>query len=210
MNEKMPIEESNRCRDWQISADGQPTQYLIQPDCESLDKRPYRLYRFLTDVEDALEQGHSLATLRHLVRRLLNSCEWLQLAYSPPDPKTGWAVNMLYDEPDFPLTVQMVVWQPGRSSPIHNHGTWGVVAVLAGQEHNTFWRRTPQPGAPHQIIKTETCVLSPGDIISFEPEAIHAIQTLENEPTITFNLYGATQYDQRFRFHPETATATNF
>ncbi|WP_367142217.1 hypothetical protein [Moorena sp. SIO1F2] len=43
-----------------------------------------------------------------------------------------------------------VVLSPGAVlvvgvSPIHNHGTWGVVAVISGQEKNTFWRRTDDP-----------------------------------------------------------------
>jgi hypothetical protein len=40
----------------------------------------------------------------------------------------------LYQEDNFPITIQMVAWLPGNISPIHNHGTWGLVAVVSGQE----------------------------------------------------------------------------
>jgi predicted metal-dependent enzyme (double-stranded beta helix superfamily) len=152
------------------------------------------------------------------VRRLLNSCEWLQLNFLPPDPETGWSVQMLYDEPDFPITIQTVVWSPGTASPVHNHGTWGIVALLDGQEKNTFWQRSPTPEFPDLIKATADRILTPGDILCLMPDAIHQIEAIGNEPTISFNLYGATDFvgvaslaeNRRFEFDPLRATAEIF
>jgi predicted metal-dependent enzyme (double-stranded beta helix superfamily) len=171
----------------------------------------YRLYRFLTDLEDILHEftddRQRLAAICPLVRRLLTSSEWLQYEYLEPDPDTGWSIVTLYDEPDFPLTVQTVSWLPGQVSPIHNHGTWGVVALINGSEKNTLWRRTSGNGA---IEKVSDLILTPGEIISFMPDAIHQIEALGDEPTISFNLYGETNYDRRFEFDLVTQTATIF
>jgi predicted metal-dependent enzyme (double-stranded beta helix superfamily) len=60
-------------------------------------------------------------------------------------------IAILYDEPDFPLTVQTVSWLPGQVSPIHNHATWGVVALISGTEKNTLWRRTNPDGAIEKV-----------------------------------------------------------
>ena len=60
-----------------------------------------------------------------LVRRLLNSSEWILSNFSLPDPETGWSVQLHYDEPDFPITVQTVAWSPQSVSPIHNHASVG-------------------------------------------------------------------------------------
>ncbi len=174
--------------------------------------QPYRLYRFLTDVEDILAQTprdqERLALICPLVRTLIESSLWLAWSASPPDPETGWSVAMLYDEPDFPLTVQMVAWAGGTVSPIHNHGTWGIVALLAGQEKNRFWRRSLAD--PAQIEDEGDRTFSPGDLITFLPDAIHQVEALGDEPTISFNLYGETDYQQRFRFDPQRGTATLF
>ncbi|MEQ8381206.1 MAG: cupin [Coleofasciculus sp. A1-SPW-01] len=174
----------------------------------------YRLYRFLTDVEDILESTKDdrqrLEKIRPLVRRLLTSSYWLQGEYREPNPDTGWSVLMLYDEPEFSLTVQTVVWLPGRVSPIHNHAAWGVVALISGEEKNTFWRRTTDSEFPDRIEKVGEQILVPGDIISFMPNAIHHVEVMGTEPTITFNLYGKTDYQQRFEFDPITHTAKNF
>lgn len=174
----------------------------------------YRLYRFLTDVEDILESikddRQRLEKIRPLVRRLLTSSYWLQGEYREPNPDTGWSVLMLYDEPEFSLTVQTVVWLPGRVSPIHNHAAWGVVALISGEEKNTFWRRATDSEFPDRIEKVSEQVLVPGDIISFMPDAIHHVEVMGTEPTITFNLYGKTDYQRRFEFDPITHTAKNF
>jgi predicted metal-dependent enzyme (double-stranded beta helix superfamily) len=176
--------------------------------------QPYRLYRFLTDLEDVLQQttddGLRLQMLSPLVRKLLASSSWLQFASLDPDPDTGWNVLMLYDEPFFPLTVQLVSWAPGIHSPIHNHASWGLVALLSGQEKNTFWQRSPTPDQPDRIQSVSDRLLNPGDILCLMPDVIHQVQAIGNEPTISFNLYGEPNYDQRFEFDHLNHTAKNF
>ncbi len=198
-------------QDWLVTDDGKDETWEELADNLELSTNQYRLYRFLTDIEDIL---HNFKSVRHrlqaicpLVRRLLTSSEWLQYEYLEPDPETGWSIVTLYDEPDFPLTVQTVSWLPGQVSPIHNHATWGVVALISGSEKNTLWRRTNPDGA---IEKVGDLILTPGEIISFMPDAIHQIEALGDEPTISFNLYGETNYEQRFEFDPITQTATIF
>ncbi len=202
--------ESN---DWLVTNDGQCHICEIPSDWEWSTK-PYRLYRFLTDLEDILDrvtdERQRLQAIRPLVRRLLTSSYWLQGEYKQPDPEKGWSVLMLYDELNYPLTVQTVVWLPGKASPIHNHATWGIVALLAGEEKNTFWRRSNDLEFPDRIEQVGEQILVPGDIISLMPDAIHGVEVMGDEPTISFNLYGKTNYEQRFEFDPLTHTAKNF
>jgi predicted metal-dependent enzyme (double-stranded beta helix superfamily) len=178
------------------------------------DSRPYRLYRFLTDLENILDQVKDdqlrLRLICPLVRRLLTSSEWLQMNFLPPDPDTGWSVVRLYNEPDFPITIQTVTWSPGSASPIHNHATWGIVALLSGQEKNTFWRRSPTPTHADRIEQTSDRLLVPGDILCLMPDAIHQIEAMGDEPTISFNLYGETNFEQRFEFDIEQQTSRLF
>ncbi|MGQ4646957.1 cupin [Lyngbya aestuarii] len=196
-----------------ITADGQCEVCTVSQDLAST-ARPYRLYRFLTDMEDILEtvtdDRQRLERIRPLVRRLLTSSYWLQGEYREPNPDTGWSVLTLYEEPDFPLTIQTTSWLPGRGSPIHNHATWGVVALLSGQEKNTFWRRTNQQEFPDRIEQVGEQVVAAGDIISFLPEAIHQVEIVGDEPSITFNIYGETDYSQRFEFDAVNHTAQKF
>jgi predicted metal-dependent enzyme (double-stranded beta helix superfamily) len=201
-------------QDWLATEEGLCLPGLTEQQDDEASTKPYRLYRFLTDIEDIIEQEVDdrlrLQKICPLVRRLLNSCEWLQVNFIPPDPETGWSVQTLYDEPDFPITIQTVVWAPGTVSPIHNHATWGIVALLEGQEKNTFWQRSPTAKSPDRITTASDHLLTAGDILCFLPDAIHQIEAIGTEPTMSFNLYGETNYDQRFEFDVEQATAQIF
>ena len=130
-------------------------QYQVCKSARSWDllRDNYRLYRFLTEVEDILknveDESTRLPEIRMLVRRLIINSYWVQSQFLQPDLKTGISVLLLYNELGFPLTVQTVTFAPGTNSNIHNHGTWGVVAILKGQEKNTFWRRSSNSDFPN-------------------------------------------------------------
>ena len=177
-------------------------------------EQTYRLYRFLTELEDLLTAEKNdvkrLTAIAPMVRQLLVSSYWLQMEYKEPDPKTGWGVHFLYREYQFPLTVQMVAWSPGSQSTIHNHATWGLVAMLGGHETNHIWRRVPSADHPHRIEQVDEITLAPGDIITFTPGAIHQVAPSSDEPTISFNLYGITDRQQRYVFDPDDKSAKLF
>lgn len=197
---------------WLITDDGTHRPFG-HPDIPE-PGRYYRLYRFLTDLEDILDTFHDdisrLEAITPLVRKLLVSSYWLQMEHHTPDPATGWAVNFLYREHDFPLTVQMVTWLPGRRSPIHNHGTWGIVALVGGQERNRLWRRAPSPTHPDRIEPVDDVILHPGDVVALTRHAIHSVEPLGEAPTVSFNLYGATDFSDRYEFDPVGHTAQAF
>ncbi|NJK60280.1 MAG: cupin [Oscillatoriales cyanobacterium SM2_1_8] len=200
-------------QNWLVNDEGRCEAWAEGPALED-GTPPYRLYRFLTELEDLLiEVGDNRQRLRGicpLVRKLLADSAWLQMMPGAPDPATGWEVSTLYDEPFFPLTVQLVVWAPGVKSSIHNHAAWGVVALLSGQEKNTFWRRSPTAKFPDKIQVAGEQVFDPGQILCLMPEAIHQVEALGDEPTVSFNVYGETDYDHRFEFDVDRHTAHIF
>ncbi len=187
---------------------------------------PYRLYRFLSDLDDAVTSIRSdrdrLRVITTLVRHLLNQSSWITEACPSPDPRLGWAVHFLYDEPGYPFTIQVVSWIPGQTSPIHNHGGWGIVSLLgdplkAGRERNRIWQRLDdgsQEGYA-EVKQVSEILLHPGDLVAFTPEAIHSVEavaadTNDPQPTLTFNLYGDTDFDDRYEFDPQHNTAKPF
>ncbi|WP_016949640.1 cupin [Anabaena sp. PCC 7108] len=190
-------------KDWFVAGDGQH-QACKSARVWDLLRDNYRLYRFLTEIEDVLnnveDESTRLPEIRMLVRRLIINSYWVNSQFLEADSKTGTSVLLLYDELGFPLTVQTVTFAPGTISNIHNHGTWGVVALLKGEEKNTFWRRSSHPEFPDKIETTGEINLFPGDIISFTPDTIHCVQAVGEEPTVTFNIYGETDPKTRFEF----------
>lgn len=204
--------EASECQDWIIQNNSSYEEYY--PKEEDIPENPYRLYRFLTDLEDILDNTANdykrIQAICPLVRKLLNSSYWLQLEYETPSPDVGWSIKMLYEEPNYPITVQTVAWLPNRPSPIHNHAAWGIVAIIEGQEKNSFWRRNPTSRHPDRVELIEEKILVPGDIICLMPDAIHSVETMGGEPTVTFNIYGETDFSRRYEFDPIHHTAKNF
>lgn len=202
-------------KDWIVTEDGQ-CQPCPTPREWDLLETPYRFYCFLAQVDEGLKQAKTehqcdcLPILRKLVRKLVLNSYWLQTQRPEPTTTGETAILNLYDEIGYPLTVQIEMLSPGATSSIHNHGTWGIVAVLQGQEKNTLWRRTPEPEFPDKVSPIEEKTLSYGDVISFVPEAIHSIQAIGNEPLVTFNLYGETERKKRFEFDANTYKAKNY
>ncbi len=215
-------------RQLEIAGDGQ-WRSMPAPPASLLRRfplrKPYRLYRFLTDLEDLFSSGkpgrEQLRIAAVLTRHLLEQSSWIAETCPQPDAKVGWGVAFLYDEPQYPFTVQVVSWMPGESSPVHNHAAWSLVTLLgdpeiAGREHNTFWRRQPAEKPEETPVEVVSeLLLYPGDLIGFTPEAIHSVRSVpadpENSwPTFTFNVYAETDYRQRYEFDPETGTAVLF
>jgi predicted metal-dependent enzyme (double-stranded beta helix superfamily) len=199
-------------RDWFVGGDGQYTA-CKSPREWDLIRDNYRLYRFLTEVEDVLDgvsdESSRLPEMRMLVRRLITNSYWVQSQF-PEVSEGGTSVLLLYDELGFPLTVQTVTFAPGVKSNIHNHGTWGVVAILQGQEKNTLWKRTQNSNGNVHVEQTGELILFPGDIISFDSSAIHCVEAMGDTPTVTFNIYGETDPKQRFEFDPVNKRARKF
>lgn len=192
-----------KTKDWFVNGDGE-YQICKAPREWDLLRENYRLYRFLTELEDVLndvaDESIRLPEIRMLVRRLLVNSYWVQNQYLDTCPQAGTSVLSLYDELGFQFTIQTVTFAPGSKSNIHNHGTWGIVGILKGQEKNTIWKRSSSDEFQGRVEQTGELMLFPGDIISFTPDAIHCVEAVGDEPTVTFNLYGETDSNQRFEF----------
>ncbi len=203
--------------DWLVKEDGVCLLCKSVREWDLLAEE-YRLYRFLTEVEDitrlaaaeGIDEENSLSGLRMLVRKLILNCYTVKTRLPEPNQKTGVSVIMLYDELGFPMTIQTEMNLSGTTSTIHNHGTWGIVMVLQGKLKNTFWKRDSTAEFPDRIDRVGERVIESGDIISFTTEAIHSTEAVGDEPTITFNLYGETHGSKRFQFDLDKQTAKHF
>ena len=83
-------------KDWLVSKNGE------YQNCKSvrawdLITENYRLYRFLTELEDILrkelDENDYLAKIRQLVRRLLVNSYWVRSQHPEPNSKSGTSVN---------------------------------------------------------------------------------------------------------------------
>ena len=57
-------------------------------------------------------------------------------------PHKGSGVQFFYEEPAHALALAVLSWLPGKGTPPHDHGTWGVVVGFEDDVVNVFWKRT--------------------------------------------------------------------
>ena len=114
---------------------------------------------------------------------------------------TGYTRNLVFDAPDASLSLYAIVWQPGQWTPVHDHGSWGVVGVLEGVlEERSYVRLSPDRGADREIelARGGTILLSRGAVTSFvpNPDHIHVTGVPADRPrAVSLHLYGRTMSD---------------
>jgi predicted metal-dependent enzyme (double-stranded beta helix superfamily) len=162
----------------------------------------YTLGAFIIDCGRHVSTDTMLAdTVRRiapLMRRLLAAAdEFLGPEHFQPDPD-HYARNLVFDDEAAGLSLYTLVWQPGQWTPIHDHGTWGVVGVIEGQlEEQSYLRADPgQNPERHDGIELQRgslVLLSPGSVSTFvpNPDHIHKTGCAEHLPRcVSLHLYG--------------------
>lgn len=107
-----------------------------------------------------------------------------------------YARNLLHAEPDGEMSLFAIVWKPGQWTPVHDHGSWGLVAVLQGALHERNYIRTDAMARANSGVELRrggTSVLSPGSVTTFvpNPDHIHRAGVPHDwGETVTLHLYG--------------------
>lgn len=113
----------------------------------------------------------------------------------------GYTRNLVYDAPDDSLSLYVNVWLPGQWTPIHDHGSWGIVGVVEGVlEERSYVRASPDNGADADIdlVRGGVILLRHGTVTSFvpNPEHIHVTGVPAERPrTVSLHLYGRMMSD---------------
>jgi predicted metal-dependent enzyme (double-stranded beta helix superfamily) len=106
--------------------------------------------------------------------------------------------NLVYDAPDASLSLYTLVWSPGQWTPVHDHGSWGVVAVLEGVlEERNYVRLSPDRDADEgiELARGGVILLGRGAVTSFVPNPDHIHITgvpTERSRVVSLHLYGRT------------------
>lgn len=108
----------------------------------------------------------------------------------------GYARNLVHEAADKSLSLYVLVWLPGQWTPVHDHGSWGVVGVLEGVlEERSYVRLSPDRGADEDIdlARGGIVLLRQGAVTSFVPNPDHIHVTgvpAERPRAVSLHLYG--------------------
>ena len=122
---------------------------------------------------------------------------FLEAQHYQSDPG-HYARNLVYAAPDDSLSLYTLVWLPGQWTPIHDHGSWGVVGVVEGVlEERSYVRLSADRGADTNIdlVRGGVILLGHGAVTSLvpNPDHIHITGVPPERPrAVSLHLYGRT------------------
>lgn len=136
-----------------------------------------------------------LATAPLMLDLMAHAASFLQPQHYRSDA-AAYTRNLIYDAADDSLSLYAIVWQPGQWTPVHDHGSWGVVGVIEGVlEERSYARLSADRGADQDIALARggIVLLGPGSVTSFvpNPDHIHVTGVPQDRPrAVSLHLYG--------------------
>jgi predicted metal-dependent enzyme (double-stranded beta helix superfamily) len=112
-----------------------------------------------------------------------------------------YARNPVHIDAQGGLSLFSMAWSPGQWTPIHDHGTWGVVGVVEGVlEERNYIRVDDRRHAFENIALARggVTLMGPGTVTSFvpNPDHIHVTGVADNGPgAVSLHLYGRVLND---------------
>jgi predicted metal-dependent enzyme (double-stranded beta helix superfamily) len=175
------------------------------------------VHAFIADVKAILaDEGATDAGLRRIAERMRAITTEPALTETAEEfgnahDGLGRQSRPLYTD-ETGLTLVRARFPPETNTPIHNHGTWGVIAVYAGKDRLQEYRRLDSGDSEGhaEIVPSAERILGPGDtaIIPHPPQDIHAQQGADGEVALEFVLFGKNAMEiPRLYFDPEARTA---
>jgi len=107
-----------------------------------------------------------------------------------------YARNAIHIAPRGNLSLFALVWRPGQWTPVHDHGSWGVVGIVRGVlEERSYMSASGDITCDSDIRlrRGGVILLNPGSVSSFVPNPDHIHMTGvpgERETCISLHLYG--------------------
>ena len=165
---------------------------MTAPLLESFISRAAARSRDLTDPADCV------IALAPLMMELVDGAASFMQPQHYRSCETGYSRNLIFDAPDDSLSLYALVWLPGQWTPVHDHGSWGVVGIVEGVlEERSYVRLSPDRGADTDIdlARGGTVLLRQGAVTSFVPKPDHIHVTgvpSDRGRAVSLHLYGRT------------------
>lgn len=161
----------------------------------------------------APETGPDPEQVRDILREALATPgDWIDPAYQQLG-EGEYALYPVYRAEDGRCSMLVVVLRPGTPLPVHNHGSWAVIGVYKGREHETWFRRVDDGSVPGraQLGVDQTFVNERGTASVVPDGRIHTVEAMDGQQAVSIHVYGTdivTQ--QRSEFDPLAETERVF
>ena len=110
-------------------------------------------------------------------------------------PQKPYGRRLLHHDIHVGHALIAMLWPPGAVTPVHDHGTWGLVGVLEGELEVTDFTRIDDPGLEGGFVLSPSSpvLAQKGDVATVHPRYgdIHRIRNPTDAYSVSIHLYGA-------------------
>ncbi|WP_177194796.1 cysteine dioxygenase family protein [Alteribacillus iranensis] len=149
--------------------------------------------RFVKEIEEIVTYHTAEEEITERVSKklksYLNSGLSIPNEYTLPNPDK-YVLYPLYIAPDESFSISSAVWDVGQSTPIHNHGVWGVIGIVDGKEREVQFLESRIEGG--ELDKVGERFLHKGDVTvcCSKDLDIHKVNCASDTPCIGIHIYG--------------------
>lgn len=162
--------------------------------------RGFDLNDFITRTRTAARERNALGEVRRIMNESFKDPRAVRVAMSQYQSEA----EVLFE--DETVSIWYCRFDPGLHVPPHDHQTAATIGLYEGAENNHFYRVT-NAGLEH----AGTRCLTPGDVISIGPDAIHSVESVNGATSYGIHVYLAPLTTvERSLFDWETGEARAF
>ncbi len=147
----------------------------------------------IADVGGAAERVTAIAPLMQSLAA--RAGDFLSAGHLRSEPD-HYARNAIHIAASGNLSLFSLVWLPGQWTPVHDHGSWGVVGIVRGVLEERSYMSASGDITEDSGIRLKrggVILLNPGSVSSFVPNPDHIHVTgvpAERETCVSLHLYG--------------------
>jgi predicted metal-dependent enzyme (double-stranded beta helix superfamily) len=175
----------------------------------------YSIRRFIDEAADAVRAGKSeselLRQLKPHLEKLLANQSLPPEAFKPRHDR--FAMNLLHMLEAKAFSVVGGVWNPGQTTPIHDHLTWALVGVYSGEERECLFRRLDD-GSNAKVAKLEMAsekTNKKGHVTVLGSAGIQRVDNISKVPAWSIHVYGRDiGITERHSYDPVTGEIGRF
>jgi predicted metal-dependent enzyme (double-stranded beta helix superfamily) len=154
----------------------------------------YSIKRFIGEAADAVREGklesEVLRQLKPHLEKLLANPSLPPESFKPRSDR--FAMNLIHMPDDKAFSVVSGVWNPGQTTPIHDHLTWALIGVYGGEERESLFRRLDNGSNP-KFAKLEMAsekINTKGHVTVLGSAGIHRVDNISKTPAWSIHVYG--------------------
>lgn len=157
--------------------------------------RSWLLEPFFDDIRSIVKRGGTETVVTQgvadrLGRLLATGQDFIPDQLAQPS-RDGYALYALHVEPDGSFCVASAVWDVTQKTPIHDHGTWGVIGIYRGVEHEARYAPNPSVVDGPPVFLHEHDVPAGSVTICCTTDAdLHQVSCASEIPCVGIHVYG--------------------